>query len=243
MFLISRETVSPHHANFNVLGSTGNVYSVRIAHTVDCNCPDSNKGNLCKHVLFVMLKVLRCPRDDVRVFQRALLSSELEDLFANAPQAPTDMANVAVQMLFKTAHGEAVEDDTSAVAQQDDGYVKQRPISADAPDDCAICYESMTAADQAAGKLDWCRAQCGNSYHKECIDNWIEHARRTRSDVTCAFCRSKWISRDAPKGGAAGGAASAEGYINLASVQGLSTRRDTSTYNHGYNGYKRRRWW
>jgi hypothetical protein len=43
---------------FKVLGSTGNVYTVTIEQLPKCDCPDATKGNHCKHLVFVLLKVL-----------------------------------------------------------------------------------------------------------------------------------------------------------------------------------------
>ena len=43
---------------FAVLGSTGNVYQVVLSKVPSCSCPDHAKGNLCKHILFVMLRVV-----------------------------------------------------------------------------------------------------------------------------------------------------------------------------------------
>lgn len=40
---------------FTVLGSTGNVYTVTIALTPSCDCPDGEKNGTCKHVIFVRL--------------------------------------------------------------------------------------------------------------------------------------------------------------------------------------------
>lgn len=42
---------------FTVLGSTGNVYDVRIDRLPTCTCPDFVKGNLWKHIIFVVVKV------------------------------------------------------------------------------------------------------------------------------------------------------------------------------------------
>ncbi|KAL3915799.1 MAG: hypothetical protein SGILL_005474 [Bacillariaceae sp.] len=46
-----------------------------------CTCPDHAKGNLCKHVLFVLLKVMQIDPFSHMVFQSAWLSMELEDMF------------------------------------------------------------------------------------------------------------------------------------------------------------------
>jgi hypothetical protein len=36
---------------------------------------------LCKHIIFVMIRVLRVPRDSPLVYQKALVDSELERIF------------------------------------------------------------------------------------------------------------------------------------------------------------------
>ncbi len=62
---------------FSVLGATANVYSVSVGKHPSCSCPDFQKGNICKHYLFVMLRVLRLDRSDPLVWQKALLKSEV----------------------------------------------------------------------------------------------------------------------------------------------------------------------
>ena len=53
------------------------VYQVTVGRHPDCTCPDFQKGNLCKHYLFVMLRVLRLDHHDPLVWQRALLKAEV----------------------------------------------------------------------------------------------------------------------------------------------------------------------
>lgn len=74
------DSESPSACEFFVLGATGNVYTVKLNQVPSCSCPDAAKGNICKHLLFVMLRVLKLPQSDPRVWQKALLSTELEDL-------------------------------------------------------------------------------------------------------------------------------------------------------------------
>jgi hypothetical protein len=60
MYLISQEdktTDGDLWKCYTVLGSTGNVYDVDVKKFPDCSCPDCGRGNLCKHILFVMMKV------------------------------------------------------------------------------------------------------------------------------------------------------------------------------------------
>jgi hypothetical protein len=63
---------------FAVLGATGNLYTVTVCRQPQCTCPDfCCRRNLCKHILFVMLRVLRLPVDEPLAWQRALLADEV----------------------------------------------------------------------------------------------------------------------------------------------------------------------
>lgn len=37
----------------DMAGTTGNIYSITIAQLPSCTCPDHQKGNQCKHVVYV----------------------------------------------------------------------------------------------------------------------------------------------------------------------------------------------
>ena len=59
-------------ANLDVLGSTGNVYTVSLGRPrQSCTCVDHGKhpNVACKHILFVMLRVCKLPENDPRVWQ------------------------------------------------------------------------------------------------------------------------------------------------------------------------------
>jgi hypothetical protein len=58
MFLIDRERTSSMDSSnevevFNIAGTTGNVYQVKIGRMPSCTCPDARKGNQCKHIVYV----------------------------------------------------------------------------------------------------------------------------------------------------------------------------------------------
>ena len=60
MYLVHQNDMSSPGSlcrKYAVLGSTGNVYDVTIGQKPNCTCPDCAKGNLCKHIIFVMIKV------------------------------------------------------------------------------------------------------------------------------------------------------------------------------------------
>lgn len=58
MFLIDRiRSVSDdgthEEEDFDIAGSTGNIYRVTISKQSRCTCPDGEKGNQCKHIIYV----------------------------------------------------------------------------------------------------------------------------------------------------------------------------------------------
>jgi len=199
---------------FKVLGSTGNVYTVTIGRLPSCNCPDASRGNHCKHILFVFLKVLQVPQSSGLWYQKALLTSELQSIFADAPQAPNALAHSEVREAYAHATGKAPAPTPSGS--------KRRSLG---PEDCCpICYEGMDGISQ--DKLVFCE-ECGNALHTECFEQW----RRRAAEVTCVWCRAKWPT--GVKDGSSTSRAS-DGYINLGSVAGLSGARDTSSYHQSW---------
>ncbi|KAA1468285.1 hypothetical protein DENSPDRAFT_833540 [Dentipellis sp. KUC8613] len=205
---------------FSVLGSTGNVYTVVIDKVPSCNCPDALKGNHCKHLLFIYLKVLQVSQASGFWYQKALLTSELEIVFAEAPAAPTAVAHARVREAYAQATGRPVASSSTA----DAGPKRKLP---DVDDDCPICYEGMHGADVKL--LVFCE-ECGNGLHKECFQQWAKAAAR---NLTCVFCRAKWAVPAPARAGPAVAGRSSGGYLNLSSIAGISPVRDTSSYYHG----------
>lgn len=91
---------SPKGCEFFVLGATGNVYTVILDSKPSCTCPDAARGNTCKHFLFVMLRVLKLPQSDARVWQKAYLSSELQDLLNISATNEGVLASQSVRQRF-----------------------------------------------------------------------------------------------------------------------------------------------
>ncbi|EJD41248.1 hypothetical protein AURDEDRAFT_106240 [Auricularia subglabra TFB-10046 SS5] len=212
---------------FKVLGSTGNVYTVVIDKLPSCDCPDACKGNHCKHILFIMLKVLCLPQSSNLYYQKALLSSELAAIFDAAPSAPTSATSDRLRAAYEQVTGKAPKATIEDEAPASQGRIEEG-------DDCAICYEAMDA--KKLNLLTFCDL-CHKPVHKDCFSQWA----RTGRTLTCVYCRAPWTSAT---GGASGSGSSSratisEGYLNLAGAAGVSGVRDTSTYYHGpRRGYR-----
>lgn len=198
----------------SLAGTTGNIYQITISRVPSCTCPHARKGNQCKHIVYVLARVLRA-REDLE-YQLAFVSSELREIFEHAPPLPSEVA----------------EQDRADGSEMDGN---RKPL---AGEDCPICmteFETDNAGKPKQGELVvYCKAACGNNIHKECFGQWAA-TKRGQGYVTCPFCRSPWQEDDASaadlKGVAMGGKRNREGYVNIASQLGLSGERDYSTYN------------
>jgi hypothetical protein len=148
MIVLSRRRTSTPEApseEIDIVGSTGNIYTVTISHIPRCSCPDSRKGNECKHKVYALHTVLKA-REEL-VYQLALLTSELEGIFANAPPIPSDVVDADAEHNGKR--------------KSTDG-------------ECPICYMDL-APDE--NEVVWCKAQCGHNLHKSCFDQWAKSQR------------------------------------------------------------------
>lgn len=190
--------------DIDIVGSTGNIYTVHIDHDPSCTCPDSMKGHECKHKVYALHTVLKAPEG--LVYQLAFLSPELEQIFAKAPPIPTEIAEG--------------EDEESQ-----EGGGNRKPTDGE----CPICYMDL---DPEHNKLVWCKSQCGHNLHKSCFDQWA--ASQRGKEVRCVYCRTPWQqqveSGDVVEAAKKAGQVGADGYVNVAEQFGISRARDYSGY-------------
>ncbi len=66
IFLIERlPKIKNFHRNFIVMGSSGNVYEVKINDKPSCTCPDhTSRNNRCKHIYFVLIRIMHVKKGD-----------------------------------------------------------------------------------------------------------------------------------------------------------------------------------
>jgi hypothetical protein len=91
-------------------------------------------------------------------YSRALLTSELEMIFSQAPPAPNAVAHQSVRDAYAQATGETITPESPLDAKK-----KRIPGP---EDDCPVCYEGMHGVDIKL--LTFCE-QCGNGLHTECF--------------------------------------------------------------------------
>jgi Ring finger domain/SWIM zinc finger len=223
--------------NFTVLGSTGNVYTVVVSLQPSCNCPDfCRRHDMCKHIMFVLLKVVGLKVDHSLSYQKAYVVSELKELLtklrarirrvggSHTAVLANEHVQAAVVASASAAAAAAAATDDNEETKQETG-VQRRSLDEDA--DCPICFDDLTS--ESLNALVYCQSTCGANFHAACIARWLSAA----STKSCPNCRQAWFDPNEAKKRSA--TAHKEAYVNLGALQGMSPERDTSTY------YKRQR--
>lgn len=235
-FLISQEDSSTDdnvHRTFVVLGSTGNVYNVDIRKHSSCTCPDHGKSHPCKHILFVLLKVLRVSPRSHLVYQKALLQVELREIFRHADE----ITHCSVQAKNEVVRAYNERMSVSGNSSNSADAVAINALRLEPEGECAICFDIMTGKDT----VKMC-STCKNFLHQECLEKWLSQS------ATCCYCRSVWpVALSEGRGSKSSAAERAgEGFLNLGALQGMSGERDTTTYREshwGEYGVKKRRYY
>ncbi|KAL0057244.1 hypothetical protein AAF712_016122, partial [Marasmius tenuissimus] len=156
--------------------------------------------------------------------QRALLTSELEEIFDSAPAPPQLrahglLADEEVIEAWRGATGRATAQPSASSSSSND--TRRIPTR---EDDCPICYDTMydgtkTTVKALIGTLEWCK-QCGNSVHKGCWDNYTNFQRtKSAESLKCVWCRAPWSDGLAKV--SEGRSRAQEGYVNLAGLPGM----------------------
>ena len=196
---------SSHQINFDVSGSTSNIYQVKLMKSFEwnnifCNCPDSKKwanvhGVVCKHILFVIFKVLKLFKfnnsmstitveNDAEIFleRRKLHKDFLEviavfiDLF-NFNEETDFMKLEYVEKYQKIKDSlekkEINEEESNLLEEKDSGV-----------DHCLICFEDFEKKTMLCREINSQCLICKTIFHKECLSKWFLHNK------TCPYCRS-----------------------------------------------------
>jgi hypothetical protein len=182
-YLLSKEK----HDNklvFNICGSTKNIYSVKlyfISKMIYCNCPDSKSwakkfGVLCKHVCFVLFKVLKfnTDKDD---YLRMLIFNEhqINEIKNNFDKLDiTNYDKDYINKEYTEKFNKLSKIDTKEII----------PRTHDNDNYCVICYEEF---DNLTDKnLNTQCKICLKIFHKKCINKWT-----SLGNTSCPFCRSQ----------------------------------------------------
>jgi hypothetical protein len=157
---------------YEVMGTTGNVYTVCIKTSPECTCPDyTTRHKRCKHIYFVLSRIMGVSHDkeDIKEYS----DDDLESMISNIP-AITENLKVDPSKLAKF----------KSLKKNSNGEVEMREISEE--DMCPICLGEVLDCGE---EITYCRYSCGTALHKECFDRYNEHKHDTPK---CLFCYHTW---------------------------------------------------
>ena len=177
---------------FDVMGSTGNVYKVVIKNNSTCKCPDFLfRKNICKHLYFVYLKVLKGKGN----FPKVLKKPRLEKLFFDLENITN---NLYANEQFREAYINKIKNEATGTSDNNLGIKVQK-----VDDSCPICMDDFEAGGE---ELDFCKFGCGKTVHKNCFEMWNK-----KNSGNCVFCRTVWeiVENKKKKGNGFGN------YVNL----------------------------
>ncbi len=194
MFLIHRFRSQGYmREEFHVSGSGGNVYNVVLDRQVSCSCMDfSLRRKVCKHLLFVYIKVLRL-KGHLPVYTQVRLSAdEVAQVFDEALENPVAqaLAKPELRKAWETAVGYVATEDELASgsgANDESNVPAGKRLLPEEGDVCGVCYEDLEPGSTEG--LEFCLESCGRPIHSDCLETWF----KTRGfDHTCIWCRAKW---------------------------------------------------
>ena len=143
MYLINRyRSEGRPSEDFDVYGSGGNVYKVTVGPATKCSCMDWRiRRGLCKHLIFVLLKVLSIGMSSPILLNNSLTAEQVEDLFESARPNPVDadaMAPTEVREAWEMSVGLRSASGSKDRDQAEPEGKRLLPVEGDC---CPICYE------------------------------------------------------------------------------------------------------
>lgn len=197
---------SSHQINFDVSGSTSNIYQVKLMKSFEwnniyCNCPDSKKwanvhGVVCKHILFVIFKVLKLFKFNnsmsvitvENIAEIFLEKRKLHKDFLEVISVFVDLFNFNEETDFmKLEYVEKYQKIKEKLEKKGDNEVdKENSLEEKdtSVEHCLICFEDFDKKTKLSRDINSQCLICKTIFHKECLGKWFLH------NNSCPYCRS-----------------------------------------------------
>lgn len=172
---------------FKIVGSTNNVYSVKIYkkyndNIISCDCPDMKKwcrmyNVLCKHILFIVFKVLKLFKIKNSLSHITVCDKGMS--FLEKKTLNTDYIEVIEVFTEMFNFTESSENFNVYLRQKYSELSNKQVVSnlvVDSSATCLICFDDLK------NNTIKC-SQCVGTFHKECVIKW------TKYNNTCPYCR------------------------------------------------------
>ena len=157
---------------YDVMGTTGNVYTVIIKNKPTCTCPDfTTRCTKCKHIYFVLTRIMQVKEEAEDVIEYS--DNLLINMFKSIPKI-TENLKVKKSIL-----------DRYNLKKDKNGMVPRKIFDEETV--CPICLECFLESDE---ETVYCRYTCGNSIHKNCFNMYL--TKKVGCDKKCLYCLSFW---------------------------------------------------
>jgi hypothetical protein len=173
-------------------------HRVMIGSEHKCSC-HSNTSELCVHIYFVLLKVLRVPPDNPLCWQASLTDTDVSKVLQLRYTSVRNRRHKKAKHLSLS----------STLRNQHNSVSKSRTLCRD--EVCPICQEDLLPATQFKPDQDevelrereitklgliCCASGCGNAAHIKCMQVWSRHRRSVGEPLTCPLCRNPWSDQE-----------------------------------------------
>lgn len=158
---------------FQVVGSTGDtVYEVKILPQLDCECPDARiRHAICKHMVFVWVRVLRLDAADIENEIDEELSTMIQVKMMDIPQ------------LCYYPMQQAGDSNDEASVYSDKPLAERRSL---VDNTCPVCLMDF----DEGGPVLWCSRSCGHNIHEAC---WVKWKAHKSGNHACVICRQLFV--------------------------------------------------
>jgi len=178
LFLVDiKETDNFYEKHFSVMGTTGNIYTVKIKlNSSTCNCPDYIKRkDFCKHIYFVYIKVLKADQDFEDEHQD---ESWLLNLYNNLERVTQKLyASEVIREIYINK----IKNDSKTNLNNNIGIKVQKKDK-----DCPVCMDILENGEN----IDFCKFGCGKSIHSQCFKMFC--TKNLKMTPKCVYCRTEW---------------------------------------------------
>eukprot|EP00727_Mastigamoeba_balamuthi_P007114 m51a1_g3022 hypothetical protein (553) ;mRNA; f:872780-874780 len=165
----------------------GGNHRVSIGSLQECStCSSQSRPTLCPHILFVMLRVFRLPKENPMVYQVSLVDDEIEKLLSGRTK---DMQARRGAKPRSAPSSAKPADSGKKPSSAGGGSQAKVPQKVPEPGEtCPICQDEMVQGEE----LTYCSLGCGNSIHVSCMRHYARHQQSQELAVKCPLCRQLW---------------------------------------------------
>ena len=145
LYFLEDKLINDYEKDYTIIGSTGNIYTVKIKESPTCSCPDyTSRKNRCKHIYFVLIKLnnLSEIESNKEIFEKKEILKITncninENLKSNLVIKYNDLMNKTKNVIEK-----------------------------DYDDSCFICLDDLMNGED----ILTCKKSCGKHVHKKCFE-------------------------------------------------------------------------